>query len=155
MRKWYIYLEDYDKKLYSVIGPFSEDDSHWIEAIQNQIDSGRKLQWQYAEPDQLKEIPQHAKGNDLKEVNSSSILQPPQDRSSDYLGNLPQYAQAADRSKLIKILCKGKCGQVRWAELNKAYPGKKTLREADMNVYEAKCLKCGKIAIDNYNWFRP
>lgn len=154
-REWYIYLEDYDKKLYTVIGPFSDDDSHWIDSIQNQIDSGRNLQWQYAEPGQLGEIPEHAKGNDLEEADSSSILQSPQDKSSHYIGHLPQYAQAADRSKLVKILCKGKCGQVRWAELNKSYPGKMVLKEAEMNIYKAKCLKCGKIAIDNYNWSRP
>jgi len=154
-REWHIYLEDYDKELYTVIGLFSNDDSHWIDSIQKQIDSGRKLEWQYVEPDQFREIAEHAKRNNLKEADSPSILQSPQDISSHYLGQVPQYAQAADRSKLVKILCKGKCGQVRWAELDKFYPGKRILKDAEMNIYKAKCLKCGKIAIDNYNWFRP
>lgn len=154
-KEWYIYLEDYDMKLYTVIGPFFDDDSHWIDSIENQIDSGRNLQWQYAEPEQLREIPTHAKGNNFEKADYSLILQPPEDKSSHYSGYLPQYAQNADRSKLVKILCKGKCSQTRWAELNKIYPGKRILKEAEMNIYEAKCLKCGMVSIDNYNWFRP
>lgn len=154
-REWYIYLEDCDKKLYCVLGPFSDDDSAWIDAIQGQITLGRNLQWQYIESGQLEQVQGHAKRRGFKQARSSSILQPPPDRSREYKGALPRYAQDADRTKLVKILCKGKCGKTRWAELNKPYPGKKEVREAEMGIYEARCLGCGKIALDNYNWLRP
>jgi hypothetical protein len=80
----------------------------------------------------------------------------PDFKEDDMSGSLPHYAQHADRAKLVKILCKGQCnGVVRFAELNKPYPGQAMLRDAEMGIYEAICLKCGKIAIDHYNWFRP
>ncbi|MDO9530942.1 MAG: hypothetical protein Q7O12_02270 [Deltaproteobacteria bacterium] len=151
-KEWYKYLEDYDKKLYCVIGPFYKDDSDWIDMIQNQIDSGRDLRWQDIEPHQIVDIPEHARQKGLKHVESSLIVNSPPDRSSEYKGSLPQYAKDADRAKLVKILCKGKCGKLQWAELNKPHPGKKALKEAQMGVYKARCMVCGKTAIDNYNW---
>lgn len=70
--------------------------------------------------------------------------------------SLPNYAQHTDSTKLVKLLCKGKCGGLtRWAELNTPYPGETKLRKAEMGTYNAKCLKCGTLAIDSYNWFRP
>ena len=67
---------------------------------------------------------------------------------------IPKYAQTAARDKLVKILCKSKCGKVVWAELNLPYPGEETLKKAAMGEFQARCLKCGSIAEDNYNWYR-
>jgi len=66
---------------------------------------------------------------------------------------IPKYAQSADPSRLVKILCKGSCGKVRLAELNLPYPGKELLKKAEMHKYRARCLYCGREAVDNYNWF--
>jgi hypothetical protein len=70
------------------------------------------------------------------------------------MAQLPDYAKGADPSRLVKLLCKGKCSRVRWAEMNQPYPGKTEMRKAEMGVYTATCLYCGKIAYDNYNWMR-
>ena len=34
------------------------------------------------------------------------------------------------------------------------YPGDDVLRAAQVLTYRARCLKCGHIANDPYNWFR-
>lgn len=72
----------------------------------------------------------------------------------EYTGSLPNYAQKADRKKLVKILCKGDCNDTRWAEMNVNYPGQEALRNSDLGDYNAVCLKCGKVAEDSYNWYR-
>lgn len=64
---------------------------------------------------------------------------------------LPKYAQGAS-GELIKALCKGACGRVTIHELQRdAQP----VQNADERFAgcTAKCLRCGKIALDNYNWF--
>lgn len=67
---------------------------------------------------------------------------------------LPSYAQSTQSEYLIQILCRGKCGSMRWAKLNKPFPGMSTLKSAPMMDYRATCLKCGYVASDNYNWGR-
>jgi len=66
---------------------------------------------------------------------------------------LPAYAQGATSAKLIQILCRGKCGDTRWAELNGEYPGRQELKSG-AGPTRATCLKCGYIASDYYNWGR-
>lgn len=68
---------------------------------------------------------------------------------------LPRYARRADRSRLVKLLCKGRCSCVRWAEMNVDYPVRPTLRYAQVGEFTAVSLKCSKIAMDPYNWIRP
>jgi len=72
---------------------------------------------------------------------------------SRFVSYLPQYAKSADPVFLIKILCRD-CNRSRWAQLNKPFPGKTALRNAQFGEYEARCLKCGYRATDNYNWSR-
>jgi hypothetical protein len=68
--------------------------------------------------------------------------------------NLPAYAQRADPAKLVRILCKGICCKTRWAEMNEDYPGDDALKNAQLGEFTAKCLVCGRVAHDNYNWLR-
>jgi len=68
--------------------------------------------------------------------------------------NLPEYAKGADPRRLVRLLCKGKCSCVRWAEMEQSHPGDDVLRTAQVFEFSARCLCCGKIAHDPYNWFR-
>jgi hypothetical protein len=68
--------------------------------------------------------------------------------------NLPKYAHGADPLRLVRLLCKGRCCKTRFAEMSVDYPGECLLRNAKVNQFTARCLKCGKIARDPYNWFR-
>ena len=65
--------------------------------------------------------------------------------SAPFLGRVPQYASAADRTRLLQIFCRGGCREVRWAELNAPYPGKQAILDAAPGTYAARCLKCGKL----------
>jgi len=74
--------------------------------------------------------------------------EPPVER----IDGLPNYAQRCDQKFLTKLFCRS-CGSGTWAKLNKPYPGKGALHDAEMGEYEAVCLKCGTRATDNYNWY--
>ncbi|MGC3872879.1 hypothetical protein ACPF7Z_06370 [Halomonas sp. GXIMD04776] len=153
--EWFIYIEDRDRKQFSLAGPITGrfvDD--WIEKIVVEQDSGRDLACQEFTSKQMPECRVHAKSRGLSEVDSAQLITTPKDKSNDYLGKLPDYASKADRAKVVQLLCKGKCGRGRWAELNKIYPGKVALRKALMGEYKATCLRCGGTSLDNYNWYR-
>lgn len=155
-KEWFIYIEDYDTKKYCIAGPVTADNcSDWFDIIEAEQTSGRNIHFQEIQHSQLEEIPDHAKSNGLTVAQTAEIIHPPKDRSSEYVGSLPQYARRADRSKLVQMLCKGKCRTTRWAVLNKKYPGKDELKRAEFGEYKATCLKCGYEASYNYNWYRP
>ena len=154
--EWFIYIEDHDQKKYCVVGPVTADNwSDWFDVIENQQNAGGNLLFQEIQPSQLSGIPGHARSQGLSKAEVSNLIETPKDRSAEYRGSLPQYAKHADRSKLVQMLCKGKCCKTRCAELNKQYPGKDELRKARHGEYQAICLKCGYEATYNYNWFRP
>ncbi|RMR37942.1 hypothetical protein ALP36_02002 [Pseudomonas syringae pv. coriandricola] len=88
------------------------------------------------------------------EVEPADLVDEPIDRANHYFGKLPAYASDTDRSKVINIVCRD-CCKVRWAILNKPFPGFERLKTAGMAEYRAICLKCGYSATDNYNWSRP
>jgi len=153
--EWFVYIEDRDRKQFALAGPvlgnFVDD---WIEAVVRQQDSGRELSCQEVTGERLAECRSHAKGKGFSETESAELVPTPRDRSNDYIGALPDYAKNADRAKVVQLLCKGKCGRGRWAELNKPYPGKDALHKAQMGEYKATCMRCGVPALDNYNWYR-
>lgn len=66
---------------------------------------------------------------------------------------LPKYASKANINQLVKVLCKGKCGKTRWAEIQEPNPGLAKLKKSQVGDYHAKCLYCEKIAQDPYNWY--
>lgn len=152
---WFIYIQDHDQKLFALAGPVlggQVDD--WVDAVVREQEKGRELFCQDVTVAQIHECKTHAMGNGLSETNLEKLLAPPRDRSNDYRGKLPNYASKADRAKVVQVLCKGKCGAVRWAEMNKPYPGKEVLSKAKMGDYKAICLRCSSTAMDNYNWYR-
>ena len=88
-----------------------------------------------------------------REVDVKSLLGAAE-RRIEYKGKLPQYAQNANRAYVIQILCKEGCQCVRWAELNKPFPGLQELHQAEYGEYIAICLKCGHEVRDHVNWKR-
>lgn len=153
--EWYIYIQDYGRKLFALAGPVPGalvDD--WIDAVVQEQEKGRELSGQEISGAQLLEYQTHAKSKGLSETEVENLFAAPRDRSNDYRGKLPNYASKADREKVVQLLCKGKCGVVRWAEMNKPFPGKDVLRKASMGEYKATCLRCGSTALDSYNWYR-
>lgn len=153
--EWYIYIEDRDRKQFALAGPVQGNFvNDWIDVVVQEQEAGRNLSGHEVTREQLLEYRAHAKSKGLSETESVLIVLTPRDRSNDFHGNLPGYAAKADRGKIVKILCKGKCGRGRWAEMNKPYPGKDALRRASMGEYKATCLGCGSIAQDSCNWYR-
>ena len=75
-------------------------------------------------------------------------------QSVAYKGRLPAYALGADRRRLVRLLCKGQCCKTRWAEMTVDYPGETVLRDSQLLQFQARCLVCGRIACDPYNWYR-
>jgi len=150
-----IFVEDHDQKQFAISHPISwRYVGDWVSRVCEQQECGRSIKCQDVALDQRRGLIAHAEGKGYSQVEIESLISLPRDRSNDFIGSLPKYAQSADRSKIVKILCKGHCGTSRLAELNKPYPGQDELRSAPMGEYEAKCLKCGSTASDNYNWHR-
>ncbi|MCB9729576.1 MAG: hypothetical protein H6744_08310 [Deltaproteobacteria bacterium] len=65
---------------------------------------------------------------------------------------IPKYAQHVPRSSLVRIVCRGACQVVRYAEVSKT-PWSSAGPNMDMEL-SARCLVCGYTADDNYNWMR-
>lgn len=151
----YIYIEDEDQKIFSIEGPIDHcaaDD--WLDIGNSASSYGRNLRILDLWEGDLDGHIEYAESRGFVKVSSREIISPPRDRSAEYKKSIPQYAQNAARNKLVKALCKGKCGKVVWAELNLPYPGKEALKNAPMGKFQTRCLKCGSIAKDNYNWYR-
>lgn len=74
------------------------------------------------------------------------------DRNEKEHGGLPKYARDADRSRLVRLFCKGKCVDLRWAQIQQDPPPMETLRQAQAFEYSAVCLVCEGVANDPYNW---
>ena len=110
-REWFILIEDIDKGIYATVGPFQygDDDTDWIKNIDSARQNGRNIRWQYLKSEQLSEIPGHALKSHLTKGATEDIIEVPIDRSNEYQGKLPQYAANANRKRLVKVFCKGRC----------------------------------------------
>lgn len=63
---------------------------------------------------------------------------------------LPKYALKGVASRTVQILCRGNCGMGRYAEVTD--PNYSKINGNPPIGTFAKCLKCGYIASDPYNW---
>jgi hypothetical protein len=63
---------------------------------------------------------------------------------------LPKYAQSTPRNYLVRIECRGKCNESRFAKLSKL-PWLRHGPNEDQDMW-AVCLVCGYKATDSYNW---
>lgn len=151
---FYLILVDHDNKVFNIIGPIS-DDTNWNKKISELQHTGREVNCFSVPSSELFDNIKNSYSRDTGyNFSRELITTEPEDYSMEYTGLLPRYAQNADRKKLVKILCKGDCHSTRWAEMNVNYPGEEALRNSNLGDYSAICLKCKKVAIDSYNWYR-
>lgn len=147
---WY-FIIDNDRKIFCNLGLISSD-SQWNIRVVEEQEKGRNIgaSSSYSE--------QHAKENEefyYSKGYKKSFAPPldaPVDTSADYNLKLPEYAKNSVRNKIVMLLCHS-CRATRFAEMNAPYPGQEVLK-ARSSDFEAKCLFCGHIARDGYNWFR-
>lgn len=152
---YFVVIQDNDQKLYAVsppvLGRYVDD---WSSSINEAQANDRYISWADVEDRDLEAQIELAKRKGYTEVSASELILVPRDRTNDFVGNLHAYAKSADRTRIVKVLCKGECRMERYSEVNKPFPSIEVLHKAEMGEYKAKCLKCGSTALDNYNWYR-
>jgi len=104
---------------------------------------------------QLLDRARPAETSSSAEGSAMPIIGSPAPKSSGYSGKLPAYARHANRERVIKLLCKGRCSKTRWAEMDIDYPGQEILQKLEPGNFSATCLFCGYVAQYSYNWYRP
>lgn len=151
-KSWYYFIVDHDQKLFSVLGPISTEQA-LNETVIAAREAGRSVGssscWTAEE---VQRTTRHWMASGYQQVNDA-IVEAPEDKSAEYKGALPIYAQGADKAKIVKLLC-GRCNTTRFAEMTTKYPGQEVLHKSDLGTLKAKCLMCGSMAIDPYNWHR-
>lgn len=152
-RQWQLIIVDEDSRQYAATGPLT-DDTDWNRRICEEQNKSRNIRCFSHDITDSANLMEWARESGLTQTDVNTIMAPPADRSCEYTGRLPKYANGSDRTRLVKILCRGPCGSTRLAQLNTQYPGQAALRKGPRGVYEARCLMCGYKATDNYNWFR-
>ncbi len=149
---FFLVVVDEDEKVFNIVGPMT-DDSEWNAKIIELQKSGRNVRCFASgterSVDQLAALFSSQTGFSY----SNTLITNVPRRRDSYQGPLPDYAARADRSRVVKLLCKS-CGTTRWAEMSADYPGEDVLSKAQAMDYSARCLKCGDIARDPYNWYR-
>lgn len=151
---FYLVIIDEDSRVFNVVGPL-QNDKEWNKKIAEMQKRGRKIKC-FSHPGT------YSRHSIIKEISESRgytfsdrlIIVEPEDKSEEYAGMLPAYAENANRKRVVQIMCRGKCNSTRWAEMNADYPGEEILKKSQVNDFSAKCLRCGYIAIDPYNWYR-
>lgn len=156
MRKrepWGLIIVDEDRKKYAFTGVII-DDSPWNVRVVEEQKKGRNIRCFSHEPSNDHKLREWESREDVTLTSIEDILSPPEDTSTVYKGVLPHYAARANRRRVVKILCRGRCARTRWAELNYDYPGEDALKNAGLGDFQATCLMCEYRATDNYNWMR-
>lgn len=69
------------------------------------------------------------------------------------MAKLPNYALGVD-GELIRVFCKGACRRATVHRLERGGQPVSNPNEKYAGCV-AHCLKCGKVARDNYNWLGP
>jgi hypothetical protein len=151
----YLLIKDNEKERFAFY-PFDAKDSEAVSnmnGIENRaLDKG--FLTEHIEKEKFDRIADFLKTvKKYKEMDVKSLLGASGPRI-EYTGKLPQYAQQADRAYVVQIHCRQGCRCVRWAELNKPFPGRDELRQAAHGEYIAICLKCGSEVKDHINWKR-
>lgn len=146
-------IYDVDRKKYATTGKITNDDP-WNKRVCEEQEKGREIRCTSIIPSNIKRSEESMIKEGYSKTTIENILSPPEDTSSVYNGHIPNYAKKANKRRIIKIQCRERCNQTRWAEMNCDYPGKESLKNATMGDIHAICLKCGYKAIDSYNWMR-
>jgi hypothetical protein len=151
-REFYYFIVDSDKMLFNCLGPISSD-LELNNKVVAAIESGREIRAS-STPD-LNSKEEHidfykSKGYKLIE---DLLIDKPIDRSNEYTKRLPDYAKNADRNKIVCFFCDN-CKSNVFGEMTINYPGQEILTDSKLFSFEARCLKCGAIVSDHYNWYR-
>ena len=152
-RTFYVLVRDHKRKEFEIFGPTS-DDGPLSDAVVRENERGRDMMCEPVEVE-LEERDatlRWAESEGYKRA--SGILRVDAEPPSLYKGSLPQYAQGANRERVVQVFCKGDCKRTTWAEMvDESYCGKEALKSPQAaSHFRAKCLVCGKIAADPYNW---
>ena len=152
MKSFYYIIIDEDQKLFNSFGPISSD-KDWNEKVSEAMQAGRNLLVNSPSTYESFEASiQSLLDRSFKRADFLLVDAPP-DRSAEYSGRLPSYAENADRNRIVIIYCET-CRSSSYAEMNVAYPGADVLHKTNLGAYFAHCLKCGTKVIDPYNWYR-
>lgn len=153
-RTLFLVFMDEDKKLFNVVGPMT-DEGDWNKKIVELQKSGRHVRYVSITNEHTAPAIGALYSRQTGFTYSAALLvEPPFDESSAYRGRLPKYAERADRKRLVRLFCKGKCNATRWAEMTVDYPGQEVLTRFHVLDLTATCLVCGRKAHDSYNWYR-
>lgn len=151
-KTFYYFIKDFDQKLYNCIGPIWND-NEWNEEVVKCQKKGRNLRVSTARnKNQCNMLKEHLETKGLNYTKDLLVYEPV-DKSKEFIGNLPAYAKDANRNRIVRLLCHS-CSTTRFAEMNCTYPGQETLRKSQIFDFTAKCLECGHIEEDSYNWYR-
>ena len=152
---FYLVIIDHDNNIFNVVGPLSNIND-WDRKIIDLRNTGRNVRRF------TRSAASHSRDSLIRMISSDGkfrfseqlIVEEPEDTSAEFTGHLPNYARNANRRRVVQVLCKGRCIMTRWAEMEVDYPGEKVLKSPDSHLFRARCLKCGYIAKDPYNWTR-
>jgi hypothetical protein len=153
-KPFYLIIIDEDRRVFNVVGPL-HDDEEWNSRVVEMQNKGRKVRcFSRHEPSSRDLIIAETSQGGPYKYSDRLIIDRPEDKSAEYGGQLPSYARNANRKRVVQILCRGICRGVRWGEMNTDYPGEVILKNSQAPDFSARCLKCGYIAKDPYNWYR-
>jgi hypothetical protein len=148
-KTFFLILVNHDIRIFNVVGPIS-DDADWTNKIREIQRAGKNINsFTYSSTKSFDAIVNSYSKQTNYTFSRFLIIDHP-----EYRGTLPKYAENADRKKLVKILCKGQCATIRWAEMKVNYPGEEALENSQFGDFAAICLLCGQEAGDPYNWGR-
>ena len=151
----YIFIKDEDTSTFGVTGPIPHHTvNEWIDVELAARKLGRRVSVFDHFEEHLEAVVKDIVQRNFKMVAPEKIIHLPKDRSAEYTGLLTTFAQNADRDRVVSLICKGRCRTSSWAELNAIYPGQEDLKKAPSGKFTAKCLRCGTVASDHYNWTR-
>lgn len=156
IKSFYLAIVDEDNKIFNIVGPI-ESDAVWNEKICALQDEGKRIRcFSFPITESLKSVIDSYSKQSGYSFSEKLICEISKNEfeNCEYQGSLPEYAQAADRKRLVKILCKGKCRATCWAEMTINYPGRDILSKSQVGDFTAICLRCGCEAVDGYNWYR-
>lgn len=148
---FHLVIVDDDNKVFNVEGPMIDDDP-WNWKIVELQKKSRKVRC-FSRRGSKDSIVREVSRSTRYSFTDRSILSEPEDRTSEFIGLLPNYARNADRRRVVKIFCR-RCNSTRWAEMEVDYPGEEILRNSQVGDHSARCLYCGEVADDPYNWHR-
>lgn len=151
-KQFYYIIQDHDQKLFNYFGPISSDnDWNWKVVEAQNIGRNLTVSSPWTE-DELEHSIAFLRGREYQPTDKLLVEAPP-DRTAEFTGALPDYASSADRNRVVRFLCRH-CGTTRFGEMTVRYPGQEILRNSNLGAYSARCLKCGTVANDPYNWYR-